>query len=143
MTDVYLVFKLLGLGLLVSTVLRFFAPSIQRAIDTCLNGRERQKSLQLLAEQYETFRKSREDLLFHVDWAKSRGDHKEAADISERISVLEANMNKLRALYDRINLDSKFVKLSSFESTQTNGSTANSLEDSVRLNKTDKSTKFE
>ena len=60
------------------------------------------RQLSEVEERYDLLRRHREDLLFHVEWARSRGDVRDAAQLQAQCNDLETELTALKARYDRL-----------------------------------------
>ena len=64
--------------------------------------RKRNRMLDEIDEKYEGLRKLRTDLIYHIDWARERGERKKAEELELEIERIEVELETLRNRYNEI-----------------------------------------
>jgi archaellum component FlaC len=65
-------------------------------------SRRKNQQLDEIDEKYESLRKLRKDLIYHIDWARERGEHKRARELEGEIERIEKELEELRARYNEV-----------------------------------------
>ena len=87
----WLIFLCLFIWYMISSVI----PSVKRY-------RRRNRMLDEIDEKYESLRKLRKDLIYHIDWARERGENRRANELEEEIEGIEKELEELRGRFNEI-----------------------------------------
>ena len=63
-------------------------------------------------EKYESLRKLRRDLIYHIDWARERGENNKAAQLELEIERIDKELDELRDRYNEIDNIEKILSTS-------------------------------
>lgn len=64
--------------------------------------KKKAKMLDEIDEKYESLRKLRKDLIYHIDWARERGENKKATELEQEIERIELELEALRNRYNEV-----------------------------------------
>lgn len=64
--------------------------------------RKKNKQLDEIDMKYESLRKLRKDLIYHIDWAHDRGEHTRAREIEQEMERIENELEELRDRYNEV-----------------------------------------
>jgi prefoldin subunit 5 len=64
--------------------------------------RKKKRMLDEIDEKYESLRKLRQDLIYHIDWAHERGEHRQANELESEIDRIDKELEELRDRYNEI-----------------------------------------
>ena len=64
--------------------------------------RKKNRMLDEIDEKYESLRKLRRDLIYHIDWARERGENRRASELELEIERIDKELDELRDRYNEI-----------------------------------------
>lgn len=64
--------------------------------------RARKQQMDELDERYESLRKMRRDLIYHIDWAIDRGDRQDAIKLEPEVDRVDKELEELKKLYEEL-----------------------------------------
>ena len=64
--------------------------------------RKKNNLLDDIDAKYESLRKLRRDLIYHIDWAHERGEHRQATELEAEIERIDKELEELRDRYNEI-----------------------------------------
>lgn len=60
-----------------------------------------------LDARYEELRKMRRELVYHVDWARERGDRQEAIGLESEVERVDKELEEIKKLYEELEKQGK------------------------------------
>lgn len=75
--------------------LTYIIPSVKKY-------RKKNKMLDEIDAKYESLRKLRQDLIYHIDWAHERGEHRKANELESEIEKIDKELEELKDRYNEI-----------------------------------------
>ncbi|OMJ87707.1 hypothetical protein SteCoe_10551 [Stentor coeruleus] len=88
----YLVFVFL----LIWAMITYVIPQVRRY-------RRRSQLLDEIDEKYESLRRMRRDLIYHIDWARERGEYTRANELEPEIDRIDQELEELRIKFNEAN----------------------------------------
>ena len=88
----YLVFVFL----IIWAIITYVIPQVRRY-------RRRNQMLDDIDEKYENLRKMRRDLIYHIDWARDRGENRRANELETEIDRIDQELEELRIRFNEVN----------------------------------------
>lgn len=64
--------------------------------------RARKQQMDELDERYESLRKMRRDLIYHIDWAIDRGDRQDAIKLEPEVDRVDKELEELKKQYEEL-----------------------------------------
>lgn len=62
--------------------------------------RARKRLMDELDDRYESLRKMRRDLIYHIDWARERGDRQDAIKLEPEVDRVEKELEEIKKQYE-------------------------------------------
>lgn len=76
--------------------------SLTQVVPSIKKYRKKNKMLDEIDDKYESLRKLRQDLIYHIDWAHERGEHRQANELESEIERIDKELEELKDRYHEV-----------------------------------------